>query len=414
MKARVIAIGDELLFGRHVDTNSTAIARWCLVHGLRVAGIAILPDDADAIAAAMRAAAGDAGLVVVTGGLGPTDDDRTRDALARAMDVPLRESATAARMIDRTWARIGPGKRIPDSNRVQALAPRGAKILANDRGTAPGLLGRVGDAWVACLPGVPHEMMAMLDRLGRRLPTILPSLKVPEVAEISCSGIGESTVQDRLGDLLASDGITVGITAHEDGHLTLRVVGAKTAVRRRAAALRRALEGHLLPENGLPASILARCRRQGWTITCAESCTAGAVVLALGRVPGASDCLERAAVTYADDGKVAVLGVDPATLKHHGAVSEEVVAQMAEGAARVAGADLALATTGVAGPTGGSRAKPVGTVWLAVSFHGATRTRLVHLQGDRERIQRRAAAAALQLGWEMLTTRGGAGRRRKR
>ncbi|MDA3961745.1 MAG: nicotinamide-nucleotide amidohydrolase family protein [Planctomycetota bacterium] len=400
--ARILAIGDELLLGRTVDTNSAFLARWCADRGLTVTGVQILGDDEATLVAAIKAAASASDLVLVTGGLGPTEDDRTRHALAGAMGAKLEASARAWNQIERYWGKLRPGP-VPVSNKRQALMPVGARVLKNDRGTAPGMLGQVQGAWIACMPGVPHEMFAMAERLSTQLPRLIPGLRVPEVGEVHFAGLGESSAQDQLGALLSPGPVQVGITAHELGHITVRVVGSATAVRKRCAAVRNILKPYLLPEAGLAPSLVAVLTKRGQTITSAESCTCGAIAGMLGAVPGCSAVLQEALVAYHNEVKAGYLGVSAVDLKRHGAVSEQVVAQMARGALARSGASLALATSGIAGPDGGTRAKPVGTVWMAAALGSRVVTRHSHIRGDRSRVQQRAAASALLLGWQLLT-----------
>jgi nicotinamide-nucleotide amidase len=318
------------------------------------------------------------------------------------MGVSLEESATAWRVIRKAWARLRPGVTVPDINRQQALVPLGGSWLANDRGTAPGLLAHIGSCQVACLPGVPHEMLAMAQRLARRLPRLVPGLIRPVVAEVWFSGIGESTAQERIADLFSERDPQVGITVSEAGHITLRVVGRGPVVRRRARELAARLTGHVLPAPGLAASLVAELARRGQIMTAAESCTCGQVAAQLGAVPGASAVWQAGIIAYHDAVKRRLLGVPAALLRRHGAVSCEVVAAMAAGARSLARADVAVATSGIAGPGGGTATKPVGLVWLACATRSGVVTREVRIRGERERIQRRAAAAALQLVWDVL------------
>jgi len=405
--ARILAFGDELILGRTVDTNSAWLAGLLGDHGFRVDRLQVVGDRQDECEAALRSAVAGAALVVTTGGLGPTDDDRTRYALAAVMDVPLVHDAAAWRVVSAFWRRLGRGAP-PASNRRQALMPRGATVLDNDRGTAAGMLARIGACQVACLPGVPHEMQAMAARLGTRLARLVPGLVVPSVGEIHLAGLGESTAQELIGGLMSERDPQVGITASELGHLCLRVVGGRTEVARRLTALRRLVAPYVLPAPGLAASLIATLEKLGATVAIAESCTVGLVTAQLGAVPGASCVLREALVAYHAEVKTRRLGVAPGLIARAGVVSAEVAQAMAEGISHRTGADLALATTGIAGPDGGDVSTPVGTVWLAACWRGQTVTRLTSLKGTRERIQRRAAAQALGLGWEVVSGRLGA------
>ena len=398
--ARLISIGDELLNGRTVDTNATFLGRRLTDLGLRVQGVAAVGDGQADIEAALRAACADADVVLCTGGLGPTDDDRTRDALAAVLGVAQLPDPEAWRAICRRWAILRPGQEPSPANRRQALVPVGAKTLANDRGTAPGLLVRHGRSWIVCLPGVPHEMVAMAERLFRRLAKLLPSLPTQRVAEIYLAGVGESAVQEHLYGLFDGEDPQVGITVSDLGHLVLRVVGSPAPVRARAAILRRRVTPWLLPGPGLAPSLVAALAERGLTITAAESCTVGLVAAALGAVPGASAVLEEAVVTYAPSAKRRRLGVTPAVLQQ--VVSAPCAEAMARGARRRTGASIAIATTGYAGPGGGSSEVPVGTAFVAVADAHGVYSRGLRVDGDRRRVQARVTAEALLLAWERL------------
>lgn len=401
MLARIIAIGDELLLGRTIDTNSSFIASWFTDRGFHVDRTVVAGDPQKDSEVALRAACEGAALVIITGGLGPTDDDRTRQALAAVMGVKLAERPAAWQAIRRWYRTNLPSRPIPEINRRQALAPQGAVLLSNDRGTAPGLSASVGKCHVVCLPGVPHEMMAMLERLDRPLKRWFPRLVRPVIGEVWLAGIGESAAQELIGNLLTEQHPQVGITVSEKGHLTLRVVGTNAEVRDRTRALRRALAPYLLPAAGPAASLVILLAQDGRTIAAAESCTCGQVVAQLGAVAGASAILRESLVAYHVGVKTTRLGVKPALIKRHGIVSEAVAAAMALGMRRHARADLAIATTGVAGPEGGTVDIPVGTVCIAVADQHGVVARTIRVRGTRERVQARAAAQALVMAFEV-------------
>lgn len=404
MHARILAIGDELILGRTVDTNSAWLARQVGDAGLIADRMTAIGDAEADIVSAIREAAAAAPLVLCTGGLGPTDDDRTRHALAAAAGVALEERPAAWRHIVRWYASHRHGVAVPERNRRQTLFPVGSEMLANDRGTAPGMLCRVGTAWVACFPGVPHEMKAMYARLARRLPRLVPGLRRPAVGEVWFAGIGESQAQQHLGDLLSEADPMVGITVNELGHITLRAVGTPAQVRERLPRLAAAVAPWRLPAAGLAPSLVARLAAEGRTISCAESVSGGHIAAQLTAVPGASAVLRGSFVTYADETKARLVGVDRRLIARHGVVSAPVAEAMACGALRAGRADLAVATTGIAGPDGGSEALPVGTVFVAAAVRGRTVSRQVRIGGERSRVQIRAAAEALLLGWQVLTT----------
>ena len=403
---RILSIGDELVLGRVTDSNATFLCRLASDHGFRVLGSQQIGDGEQAITTAMLAAAQDADLILVSGGLGPTNDDRTRHALAGAMGVVLQEHAPSWAQIVARYRRVAPDREIPANNRRQALLPKGARPLPNDRGTAPGLVATLRlpagrKVAIAVFPGVPHEMKAMATRFAAGLPKRFPGLTCPAVAEIWFAGIGESAAQQRLGDLLTESAPQVGITVSELGHLTLRVVGSARVVAARVRALRACLQEFLLPHAGLAPSLVAALAKRKATITAAESCTGGHLAALLTAVPGASQVLNESLITYHASAKQMRLGV-PAEVLRAGVVSRDCVRAMACGARDHTGASFAVATTGFAGPTGGTAECPVGTVWLAVVSAAGCATRKVFIQGTRERIQARAASAALQLTWDHL------------
>ncbi len=404
-RVAICAIGDEILEGRIVDTNSAWIAQTVSAFGFQVSQMSIISDDEDGIVTAIEQAASAADLVLLTGGLGPTEDDRTRHALARASNRVLQHNDRAWKQIETFFRRRFPDRVIVESNKRQALMPKGARILRNDRGTAPGLSLRIGASMVACFPGVPHEMKSMVERALPQLAKHIASWKQPYTESASFAGIGESRVQEELGALLGGTNPRMGITAQESGHICIRATGSKSTASKRMGKIRRILRDSLLPEENLAASVVASCGKRGWTLSAAESCTCGAVIQAIGSIAGASAVVRESIITYHNDSKEQRLGVSADMLQREGAVSEAVVAAMATGVAQWSGATIGMATSGIAGPDGGSKNKPVGTVWLAVSVKGKVVTQLVHISGTRQRVQERAAAMCLLLAWETLQGR---------
>ncbi|HEX6940732.1 MAG TPA: competence/damage-inducible protein A [Longimicrobiales bacterium] len=409
----LLTIGDELLLGDRVDTNSAWLARRLGAEGIRVARRATVGDDEAAIADAVRDALGRTGGVLCTGGLGPTADDLTRPAVARVFGRTLRVDEDVLAAIRARFARLG--REMPESNRVQAEVPAGATVLPNAWGTAPGLaLEDDAGRFAILLPGVPHEMKRLVDAhvlpyLRRRW----PAAGRPIVSRIlRTTGIAESAVAERVADLAATfRPLTVAYLpgfAGVDLRLTSwGALDADAATRRldeAEAALRERLHGFVYgtDDDDLAAVVGAELKRRGLTLAVAESCTGGLIAKRMTDAPGASAYVLAGIVTYSNDSKRALLGVRPETLATHGAVSEETVREMAEGALRVVGADYAIAVSGVAGPGGGSPEKPVGTVWVCVAGAGRTEPRLLRLPGDREEVRERAAQAAIALLWRHL------------
>jgi nicotinamide-nucleotide amidase len=397
--AWILAIGDELVLGRCADTNSSLLARRLSERGFAVRGITVVGDALDDVAAAIRAAAAQTDLVVATGGLGPTEDDRTRHAAARAAGVELRFDEEGWTGIRSYFARLG--RPIPDSNRRQALLPESAERLPNASGSAPGFALPIGAARFVALPGVPRELAAMLDaELLPRLDRWFGGAGALALRELHLLGPSEATAGERLAPWLAErTDATIGITA-SGGLLTLRVA-ARAAEAAAAGAAADAIVAELRPrvaewivldgDGPLAAAALARLRASGLRLALAESCTGGMLAQQLTDVAGSSDVLLAGYVCYANDAKSRDLGVDARLLDKHGAVSVEVAAAMAEGGARRSGADVALAVTGIAGPSGGSAHKPVGTVCFGMwrsSRSDAWQLRIADL--GRDFIRRRA------------------------
>ena len=403
MRAVILSIGSELVTGLRLDTHSAEIAKVLTAIGIDVLRHETIDDDAPAIARAFRAAGEGADLIVATGGLGPTLDDCTREALAEAMGVPLVENAQALAHLE-AWAKSR-GRVLSPSNLRQAMAPRGADILPNPVGTAVGLVARVGRAQVYVMPGVPIEMRTMLaDHVVPRLRRAGGG-RVTVVRTVRTYGVPESIVGERLADLMAPGRRPHVGTAVHGGLIDIHIYATgepaevAAALEADAARVRERMgpavfgEGDDRLENAVAALLAARRR----TIALAESCTGGLVAAKLVNVPGMSDHLLEAVVAYANTSKVRTLGVAEGLIRAHGAVSEAVVRAMAEGARARAGADLAIGVTGIAGPGGGTPDKPVGTVWFALADEGGTVAAREVFTGDRALIRERAANYALNM-----------------
>lgn len=410
--AAVVTVGDELLSGRTVDTNAAGIGRWCADRGIPVVARWTVGDHADDIHAAVRAALGRASLVIVTGGLGPTRDDLTRDAVADLLGRPLEVDAGVLETIRRRFEQAGRGQP-PDVNRRLAQRPRGARILQNPVGTAPGLAMDEGDALVVLLPGVPGEVRAILAggldeevrrRFGARLRPVW-------VRHIHTTGIPESELAERLEGSLPEEGaVRVAFLPGERG-VDLRLTAAgrvEQEALQHLDAVEEAVNAVVrpwrfdAPESGdLVEAVLEALRRRALRVALAESCTGGLVAKRLTDMPGASDVVMGGVVAYADQAKLTLLGVDSALLTAHGAVSEPVALAMARGARARFGAEAAVGITGVAGPGGGSLEKPVGTVCYAVVVEDREEVRTGRFAGDRSGVRERSGQAALALLLQM-------------
>jgi len=406
VQIEILTVGDELLLGFTIDTNAAYLARALAEIGVEVVHRTTVGDDADRIAQAVKVALERTGAVITTGGLGPTSDDRTRPAIAKLFGRELvRDDAIVAQIRERFW-RMSSAK-MPETNIVQAMVPVGARVLENRHGTAPALfLEDESGRWVVMLPGVPREMRGLTND------TIIPLLRerigAASTAVVSrtirTTGIGESALAERLGDLAGGvDGLPLAFLpgwAGADLRLTsteLPADAAALALDAAAQKLRDAI-GDFVYGNGdddLAELVLAMCRERGLTIATAESCTGGLLGARITAIPGSSDVYQGGVVAYDNSVKSKLLAVRDVSLREHGAVSEQVAREMAEGCAQALGTDVGIGITGIAGPGGGTPDKPVGTVWIAVTGVGDTRTLGRVYVGDREEIRLRATQAAL-------------------
>lgn len=413
MNVELITIGDELLLGFTIDTNAAHLARTLASIGVSIVRRATVGDDAADIAQAVREALDRTGAVITTGGLGPTSDDRTRPAIAELFGrdlVPDEERWEALRAL---WRERGRGE-IPLSNRGQIMIPRGATVLTNRHGTAPGIwLEDERGRWCAMLPGVPREMRGMLaDELLPRLQGRFDAaFTVVRSRTIRTTGIAESKVAEVLGPLASGvDGLSLAYLPGQEGvdlRLTSRGRGgieADEALDQAASQLRELISRYAYGEDGtdLAATILQACEARALHIAVAESCTGGLLGARLTAIPGSSSVVLGGVIAYSNDVKRGVLGVQPETLDAHGAVSEQVATEMAAGVRRLVGAEVGMSITGVAGPGGGTADKPVGLVWIGVDVQGTVRTHGSRFIGDRAEIRFRSTQAALDILRRML------------
>jgi len=414
----ILTIGDEILLGQIVNTNQSWLAARLHALGFAVRWMTTCSDQEDELRAALATAAGRAGLVLATGGLGPTDDDRTVAVVAALCGQGIVIDAAALARLEARYAAAG-ATPTPNSRR-QAEVPAGATVLANAVGLAPGFaLELPGGAHGFFFPGVPRELQAIFEDEARPR---LEALRPPGLARLSRTyrviGLRESVVDHRLAGLL--DGIAGGerVAVHyrtvlSENHVTLVVdaadeAGAAALLEELDGAVRRRLGRNLyaVGEQTFPQAVGQVLRAHGATLALAESCTGGLIGHLVTEAPGASDYFLLGAVTYSDAAKRDLLGVQPATLAAHGAVSEATVREMAEGVRRRAGATLGLAVSGIAGPGGGSAAKPVGTVHAAVAGPDGTRARRFLFPFGRDMVKHAAAYAALELVYRYFEPEG--------
>lgn len=408
----IVTIGTEILLGHLVDTNAAFIARRLADAGIDVFAKHSVGDNTDRLALMLEGALARADGVVTTGGLGPTVDDLTKDAVSRAVGRPLLLHEPSLRAIEARFAAMG--RTMTENNTRQAILPAGSAVLDNPHGTAPGFVALRDDGkFVASMPGVPSEMMPMLTE--RLIPWLTRRFDVRSAIytrTLHTVGIGESELDRRIEDLFRTlENPKIALLAHA-GRVDVKIMAkaadaasAETVLAPLAAQLRARIGSGYFgdDETTLESAIVGELVRRRLTIGTAESCTGGAVADALVGVAGASQTFRGAIVAYANDIKAGLLGVPEATLAATGAVSEATALAMAHGARGRLGVDVAVSTTGIAGPDGGTPDKPVGLVWFGYAGpDGKAEAVKWTFPGTRADVRLRAATAALSLIWRRL------------
>ena len=399
--AFVVSQGEELLTGQTLDTNAHFLCEKLTSLGLRVLGTATAGDRTADIAVVLAQACARADVVICTGGLGPTGDDLTAEAAAQAFGHPLELNGAALEQVEERYRTAR--RTMADSNRRQAMLPAGCDVLLNPVGTAPGFAVATDHGRLYCLPGVPHEMKRMwaevlLPELGARL-----AIRPPQRRLFRVLGRGESQLQDLLSDLpVLFPGVDLGFrTRMPENQVKLVAEPTVPGIDEAAVLVRERLGRDLFsedPDEELAGAVGRRLLARGETLALAESCTGGWVSHLVVSEAGSSRWYERGWVTYSNEAKEQDLGVPAETLREHGAVSEPTALAMARGARDRSGADWAVAVTGIAGPTGGTPDKPVGTVCFCVVGPGVERSRVVRMPArGRTPTRRFSAYIALDL-----------------
>jgi len=407
----LVAVGTELLLGQLVDTNTAHVASRLAASGIDVRGTHGVGDNRARIAALISSVLERADGAITTGGLGPTVDDLTKEAVCDALGLDTVVDEASLAFMQAIFASFG--REMRENNRKQAEIPRGARVLENPNGTAPGfVVFREDGRFVACMPGVPREMKPMLD--DRLLPILrerFDSRDAIYTRVIHTIGLGESEIDHRIDDLFrASENPKIAVLAH-DFRCDVKIMAKADSADAAEAAitpLQREIEARLAgyvygvdaatPESAVHDALVSR----GLTIATAESCTGGRIAAALTSVPGSSKAYIGGIVAYDNAVKVDQLGVDPAVIETHGAVSEEAVLAMARGARERFGASLGFATTGIAGPGGGTAEKPVGLVWFALDDGASPQAWKFQFRGKRAEVQGRSVTFALGTIWRAL------------
>jgi nicotinamide-nucleotide amidase len=336
-------------------------------------------------------------LLLVTGGLGPTADDRTREAFADSLNKKLDMNTEALASMSAWFAKRDAV--MPPANDVQAMVPEGSSWIPNLHGTAPGLLGKIGDCIVLCLPGPPNELQPMFKSIRDNVFSSLELGMSLHTSEIHSWGMAESIAGEIIDDLMQSEDPSVSILMGIDG-ITARVTGSDgQEMKATVQEITQRWSPWVYGNDGasLAASVGALLVERSGTLVTAESCTGGCLSGLLVSVSGASDWFQGGWVTYSNELKVSQLGIDQTMIDEYGAVSTEVVSAMCHGAIERSGATCALSTSGIAGPTGGSKEKPIGSVYIGCCVDGQMRLRLFRFSGDRDAITIRAACTALQM-----------------
>ena len=405
MNASIINIGDELLIGQVVNTNATYMSQALTAVGIEVEEVCTVGDNRKAIESAIRRCLELSDAVLVTGGLGPTKDDITKTTLCEMFGSELYENAEALANIERIFALRG--YPMTETNRRQAWIPRCCEMINNDLGTAPCMWFDINSKVVVSLPGVPFEMEYLIDK--KVIPLMQERFQLGTIINknIILQGIGESFLSDRLEKMEAALPENVRLAyLPQAGMIKLRITARaehaallQAAVDKAVHEIRDAAGEFIVGEDfeSIPEIVANLLKSRGLTLSSAESCTGGKIASMLTAMPGASEYFMGGIVSYCDQVKHSILGVLQQTLDTYTAVSEQTVREMAEGVRMRLNTDYAVATTGVAGPTGGSTENPVGTVWMAVATPTQTITKKMHYGSRRQQVIERAVNEALAM-----------------
>ncbi|MFN7313819.1 MAG: competence/damage-inducible protein A [Bacteroidota bacterium] len=410
MRAEIITIGDEILIGQIIDTNSSWLGQELSKVGISVVHRSSVSDQEQAIRNALHDAAQRADVIIMTGGLGPTKDDITKSTLAKYFGVELVENVKVKEWVTQIFKM----RNLPiiDTNIAQAMVPKNCEVLFNRSGTAPGMWFDVGNKIYVSMPGVPFEMKVIFEE--ECLPKLKSKFNLPVILHrtiLTCN-IGESFLAKKIEALENSLPAHIKLAYLPSvGMVRLRFSGKHTNVDALTqdmntiiATLYEVIGEYIYGEENdtLERNVGLLLKAESKTIATAESCTGGYIAHLITSVPGSSAYYKGSIISYANEVKVNELGVLPETLKNYGAVSEACIKQMADGVRKKLNTDIAIATSGIAGPDGGSKEKPVGTVWIAVSTETETIAQMYQMGDHRERTIQRTAIAALDMVRKIL------------
>lgn len=410
MTVELISVGTEILLGNIVNTNAAYLSEQCALLGLSLYYETSVGDNKERLAETIKLALSRSDIVILSGGLGPTEDDLTKEAAAEVLGKELVEDPHTRERITAYFEQRNLGT-VTDNNWKQALVPEGAVVVDNRNGTAPGLIIEDKGARVILLPGPPNELVPMFERdIFPYLDALEPETIVSAMVKIC--GRGESAVETEIKDMIdGQENPTIAPYA-KDGEVHLRVT-ARAESKKKAKALIKPVVKELTRRFGddifttdehetLEDAVVGLLREKGLTVSTAESCSGGLLAARLVNVPGASDVFERGMATYSNRAKRELLGVKKSTLKKHGAVSKKTAKEMAKGGALAAGTDVCVSVTGIAGPDGGTKEKPVGLVYIGCSVCGRVAVREYHFTGHRAKIRGNTVVSALTFLRECL------------
>ncbi len=405
MTVEIISVGTELLLGNIVNTNTQYLAEKCAGLGLSMYYQSVVGDNEERMTESFAQALSRSDVLILTGGLGPTEDDLTKEICAKVMGLPLYLDEHSRKRIEDYFVRTG-RKQITDNNWKQAMVPEGAIVLDNHNGTAPGLIIEKDGKCAILLPGPPNELIPLFhEQVEPYLKKRSPETIFSEMVKLC--GVGESRVETMIKDLIDAQTNPTIATYAKTAECDIRVTARAKSEAEAEELIRPVVEelyrrfGHNIftvrEDETLEQAVVKRLKENGLTVTTAESCTGGLVAARLINVSGASSVIKSAQVTYCDEEKARLLGVPVELLKNYTAVSAEVAEAMAIGGAKAAGADACLSVTGIAGPDGGTKEKPVGLVYIGCCLNNKTVVREFRLRGNREKIREQAVVQALDL-----------------
>lgn len=414
MRAEIIAVGSELLTPYRWDSNSLFLTEKLQEMGIQVAYKTVVGDNREDLHKALKDAGKRANVIIMTGGLGPTEDDLTREAVANFLKRELRMDERILDSIRHFFK--SHSMKMPEINLRQAFVIEGGTVLENPFGTAPGQWIDAGQTKFALLPGPPSEMKPMVEH--HLLPLLAPFAGHRLLTKtLKTVGLGESAVEERVSDLVTGLKNPIFTILAQPGEVEIDLTlkekekeeGGEARLEKLFAAIVERLQENIFTfrrQETLEEAVVSLLKEKGLHLSLAESCTGGLISHRITDVPGSSEVFETGYTVYGTPAKVRLLGVSQETLDRCGVVSRETALEMAEGAKREAGSDYALGVTGIAGPTGGTEETPVGSVWIALAGPSGSTATFYHFIGERERVKRSASQAALTLLWKELKNGG--------